>query len=476
MDVCAETSVTISGTQAHHDDYRVALYYVYIVLRDLEEVINFHHSFSSERSVGGRIRVCSEGINGVLSGKLHDLELYERELRRLLYRTTCSDRSLDESLPWELDVKYCHLRTDLSVESQLFADWKVQETDSVVGLMEVSSRCFPDSVHDADSVESKSSDNSPTSLWQKRRRRLHQGRKKNESYQLQQYHLDAARDIFQESILKKVLLKQPLFGAPHLSPVEWNAKLEALVQQQGDSAHNVVLLDCRNCYESAVGYFQVPNATTVLTNTRKYSELPIVLMDQLSNQNAALRTASHIFMYCTGGVRCERASVFLQAATSHTFSLNVERIDEENTPFIPQIYQLHGGIQRYLEYSSNNKHRSSFYKGKNFVFDLRRTDPTVTQCSNDVAAVVGKCLVCDASHDDYDNGHAPSTNNESRCFKCRMLVLVCDKCRPAVLCWGDAIVPNEKSSGITEQKPKLFCGGLAPKECVYMPPALELRE
>jgi predicted sulfurtransferase len=254
-----------------------------------------------------------------------------------------------------------------------------------------------------------------------------------------------------------------------LSPMEWNRMLDQLVQQQSDSAHNVVLLDCRNCYESAVGYFHVPRATTLLSNTRKYSELPIVLIDQLSKQNAALRSASHIFMYCTGGVRCERASVFLQAALSENLLCNLGDKYLDDRPLMPLIYQLHGGIQRYIEYSSKNENSSSYFRGKNFVFDLRRTDPTVAPNGMEDFVVVGKCLVCEVAHDDYDNGFAPSTNHEARCYECRILVLVCNRCRPSVVCWGDEISE-------ADERPKLFCGGLSPKECMHMPPVVEIRD
>jgi hypothetical protein len=83
--------------------------------------------------------------------------------------------------------------------------------------------------------------------------------------------------------------------------------------------------------------------------------------------------------------------------------------------------------------------------------------------------VVGKCLVCEVAHDDYDNGFAPSTNHEARCYECRILVLVCNRCRPSVVCWGDEISE-------ADERPKLFCGGLSPKECMHMPPVVEIRD
>lgn len=467
MAFCYGLVNTKSESPAHHDDYRIALYYVYIELCDLELVESFHESFREKRLVGGRIRIASEGINGVLSGKLHDLEQYENELRSLLNRISDLRRSFDESHPWELDVKYCQLRTDLTVESQLFPSWKVQLTNSVVSLLDLPS------IEKFNPVDGTDCTKSVHTVSQTPYQQQLLLKESNDLYQLQKCHLEIVRDLYQKSVLAKVSLKQPHFGAQHLSPSEWNLKLDHLLQHQSSNAQNIVLLDCRNCYESAVGYFQVPYATTLLTNTRKYSELPIVLVDQLSKQNAALRSASHIFMYCTGGVRCERASVFLHAAVSEIVSCNAGGKEIKNRPSMPQIYQLHGGIQRYVEYSSMNDSFISYFRGKNFVFDLRRTDPTIVPNNMDV---IGKCLVCESPHDDYDNGNAPSMNHEARCCKCRILVLVCNRCRPSVMCWGDVAISRKGNECFLDHPPKLYCGGLAPKGCVYMPPVEEMRD
>jgi predicted sulfurtransferase len=463
------------GYHAHHDEYRIALFYVYVELRSLEEVVHFHESFRESRLFGGRIRISTEGINGVLSGRLHDLKHYEHGLGSLLCRMTDTYRSIDVLQPWELDVKYCHLRPDLTVESQLFPNWQVQMTNSVVGLMDLRSIGNFDPIQGTDCAKSHHTD-SDRGFRQTRRQRRHSVVTNNDFHQLQKYHLATTISLYQKSVLAKVSMKQPLCGAQHLSPVEWNWKLDQLTQQQSGAVQNIVLLDCRNCYESAVGYFQVPNATTLLANTRKYSELPIVLVDQLSKQNSVLRTAGHIFMYCTGGVRCERASVFLQAAISETLSCDLDDKYVHDGATMPHVYQLNGGIQRYLEFSSKNENSSSYFRGKNFVFDLRRTDPTIVRNGMDDKSIVGICLVCEGAHDDYDNGHAPSTNHEARCYRCRILVLVCNRCRPSVVCWGDEIIFGERSECSLDHRPKLYCGGLAPKECLYMPPVAEIRD
>ncbi|KAF3793240.1 Rhodanese-like domain-containing protein 6 [Nymphaea thermarum] len=75
------------------------------------------------------------------------------------------------------------------------------------------------------------------------------------------------------------------------------------------------------------------------------------------------------------------------------------------------VYQLSGGIQRYLEQFPDG----GFYKGKNFVFDHR-----ISVGSSDTD-VIGSCLLCGALFDDYSSRH--------RCHLCRMLVLVCENCQ-----------------------------------------------
>lgn len=121
----------------------------------------------------------------------------------------------------------------------------------------------------------------------------------------------------------------------HLSPSEWQSTIE------NDS--DVVLVDVRNRYESAVGKF----ANAVECDIENFRELP-AYMDQL----AAFRDRK-ILMYCTGGIRCEKASALFR---HHGFD---------------RVYQLHGGIVNYHR-EVGTKH----WQGECFVFDQRMTVPT----------------------------------------------------------------------------------------------------
>jgi len=204
--------------------------------------------------------------------------------------------------------------------------------------------------------------------------------------------------------------------------------------------------------------FAAPNTTTLLTNTRQCTELPSVFMDQLGR----LSSSSHIFSFCTGGVRCERATRFLDQLLKE----NCESQPTETTKKKPQVYQLRGGIQRYLEYAVTDV---NLFRGKNFVFDPRRTDPVHGD------DVTGQCMLCQKPHDDYDNGHAPADRKEARCIECRILLLVCNDCRPTVKCWGDDKKKKNKDDDDRSSDRLLFCGGVD-AICLKTVPVEEIRK
>ena len=120
----------------------------------------------------------------------------------------------------------------------------------------------------------------------------------------------------------------------HLSAREWN---EAM------SNPDTVVVDMRNHYESEVGHFQ--NALLPQADTFK-EELPMVL-DELRDKKD-----KKILLYCTGGIRCEKASAFLK---HHGFE---------------DVNQLYGGIIDYARQVKAENLESRFV-GKNFVFDDR---------------------------------------------------------------------------------------------------------
>jgi len=209
---------------------------------------------------------------------------------------------------------------------------------------------------------------------------------------------------------------------------------------------NSILLDTRNNYESSIGYFQSPNLPTILTNTRQFSSIQKTYEDLFRNGELS---GKNVFMFCTGGVRCESASKALVAA-GEKFGQNVA-----------SCTSLEGGICKYLdEYGSLSEsvrrvkeevEVRSFFKGKNFVFDPRRFDPNAGEGS------VGKCIVCGGNHDDYDHGKSFFEGGETRCVECRVLVLCCKDCSPShsstVKCGvGGGVCEVKEKKGGTEWK------------------------
>ena len=171
----------------------------------------------------------------------------------------------------------------------------------------------------------------------------------------------------------------------HLAPSEFH---EALLEASSKGV--AVLLDARNLYETRLGHFEVSGVTSIDPRTRQFSELPSFILKQKD-----LFRGQKVFMCCTGGVRCERSSAFLK----------------ENVPGC-EVYQLKGGIQRYLEAFGSN----GLFKGKNFVYDERMG----VSSESGQESIVGSCSSCSLPWDDY--------SSRTRCQTCRMLVLICDSC------------------------------------------------
>lgn len=118
----------------------------------------------------------------------------------------------------------------------------------------------------------------------------------------------------------------------YVKPAQWNALL---------SDPDVVLLDTRNDYECGIGSFK----GAVDPGTTTFREFPAFVRENLDPSKN-----KKVAMFCTGGIRCEKASAFM---------LN-EGFEE--------VYHLEGGILKYLEEVSEP---DSLWQGECFVFDNR---------------------------------------------------------------------------------------------------------
>ena len=162
----------------------------------------------------------------------------------------------------------------------------------------------------------------------------------------------------------------------HLSAVEWN---EAMLKKDS------IVVDIRNFYESEVGHFE--NAICPEAHSFR-QELPMVKEILQGKEN------KKILLYCTGGIRCEKASAFLK---HHGFK---------------DVNQLYGGI---IEYARQVKAQglASKFKGKNFVFDERMGE----RITDDV---ISKCYQCGNGCDVHYN-----CANDG----CHLLFIQCGSCR-----------------------------------------------
>lgn len=144
----------------------------------------------------------------------------------------------------------------------------------------------------------------------------------------------------------------------HLKVEEFNA-----LTDQDDT----LLVDMRNHYESEVGHFEGAVCPDVDTFREE-----IDVLENLANDHKG-----PIVMYCTGGIRCEKASAYLKH----------KGFDD--------VYQLEGGIIEYARNAEEKGLRNKF-QGKNFVFDERMAERISDH-------VVSQCHQCGTACDDHTN-------------------------------------------------------------------------
>ncbi len=162
----------------------------------------------------------------------------------------------------------------------------------------------------------------------------------------------------------------------HLNAKQWNDAME----------NGAVVVDMRNHYESEIGRFKgaiCPDAETFK------EELPMV-KDMLQGKED-----KQVLLYCTGGIRCEKASAYLK---HHGFN---------------DVNQLHGGVIDYVRQLNDDLSIKNKFTGKNFVFDERRGE----RVSGDI---ISNCHQCGKPFDTHVN--CANVN-------CNLLFLQCDSCK-----------------------------------------------
>jgi UPF0176 protein len=161
----------------------------------------------------------------------------------------------------------------------------------------------------------------------------------------------------------------------HLSAEEFNQALEK---------PETIVVDMRNYYESEVGKFESAVIPDVEISKELLPEVKHILDGKEEEQ---------ILLYCTGGIRCEKASSYLM---NHGFK---------------NVNQLSGGIIKYA-HEIDKKGLKSKFIGKNFVFDDRLGERVTED-------VIAKCHICGNACDDHTD-----CNNDA----CHILFIQCETC------------------------------------------------
>lgn len=161
----------------------------------------------------------------------------------------------------------------------------------------------------------------------------------------------------------------------HLSAEEFNSLTDD---------PNTILIDMRNHYESEVGYFEGAIRPDVET-FREELQMAEDLLTENKDKN--------LVMYCTGGIRCEKASAWMK----HQGFKNV--------------FQLDGGIIQYAKQIKEKGLKNKF-KGVNFVFDERLGE----RISEDIVAHCHQC------------GKPCDTHKNCANDACHLLFIQCEEC------------------------------------------------
>jgi UPF0176 protein len=147
---------------------------------------------------------------------------------------------------------------------------------------------------------------------------------------------------------------------------------------------DTIIVDMRNHYESEVGHFKGALCPDVDTFREELQIIEDIMNEQKNKK---------LLMYCTGGIRCEKASAWMK------------HLGFEN------VFQLNGGIIKYAEEVKAQGLENKFI-GKNFVFDERLGE----RITNDIIAV---CHQCGTPCDDHTN-----CKNDG----CHLLFIQCKTC------------------------------------------------
>jgi len=195
----------------------------------------------------------------------------------------------------------------------------------------------------------------------------------------------------------------------HLTASDYNLAIES---------KDSTIVDMRNYYESEIGRFENAIIPNVETSKELLPEVKKLLKGKENKK---------ILLYCTGGIRCEKASSYL---IKNGFN---------------DVNQLQGGIIQYAHEIKSNIMESKF-RGKNFVFDDRLGE----RITDDVLSF---CHICGDSCDDHTD-----CKNDA----CHILFIQCEKCNKlydgccSKECQNFAALPIEKQKKLRKDPERII--------------------
>lgn len=387
----------------------------------LELLMTYLSSISKRRYIGGRIRVSEEGVNATVSAvdvpRAFEADgstsITAKETLRHFVRDL---QNFDPKVFASTDFKYID---NLSPDRH-FKEMKVMPVQELVfyGLKE----------GDASTEKQKG------------------GRRKAQQHDVQRIntptkgkgggiHLDA--DEYHEMLQKSNTVVIDVRnhyetvlgrfdGQCNNSTVALNKEKEKICNEERYSKPNTI----SDTELSCGGHLQEASITDVISPGAKYldplmrksTDFPSWLSKDETKEQLRDKT---VLMYCTGGIRCERASSYLK-----------EKMGDE----VNGVYQLKGGVERYLKAFPDG----GFWRGKNFVFDKREAvgagnldgDGGVIQKKNkakkkqqhsedicvngELKEHPSRCCICNKGWDRYVG--------KKKCYTCGVPVLMCDTC------------------------------------------------
>lgn len=348
-------SATPSAVQQDEErspsSYCVLLFYKYHQgwrfvdpLQSVDRLLDHQKRLCEKLHLKGRLLLAQEGVNGTLSGLRDDIEAYIRSMKEyreeVLLVTSGRGVVAAAMAADELATPSPSLQSLLPFDN---VDWKLSDMSKMTGIYQ---EPFPD---------------------------------------------------LKISIVKEIVSTGGLIQVDdlaetghHLSPKEFH---EALC---GKDSANIALIDVRNTFEHNIGHFKNPS-----TGEKAMDPAMVTFssFDKFCEDHAQELKDRKVLMYCTGGIRCEKASVMLKRKG------------------VKDVHQLSGGIHRYLEKYGPDGH----FCGVNFTFDKRVAVKPTTSTTSPEYEVVGRCLECDTAFDELCGSRV--------CTVCRDLVLICPDCQ-----------------------------------------------